>query len=210
MPRWPISFSSWQIFITPAMRLIKSAACWRTLADLLFNRQSIVPQIWGRYGLTRFPNDWTIVPKPVSITASLKIKDHDKEFRWVTDNGSTQESPFSLVKVKLSWLDLSVRNNRAVRRLKRLALQVLWSLISAKSVIETRNQTCWITSKFSQPKKITAVNTAANHGDFWSLIVSHMHSNFHPHWWWLLYDASGSQKWPVKELHKGNLTAFGR
>ena len=46
-PRWPMSFSSWQVFITTAILEIRSAACCCTFADLLFSRHRMVPQIWG-------------------------------------------------------------------------------------------------------------------------------------------------------------------
>ena len=35
-------------FMTTAMRAMRSAACCRILALLLFRRHLIVPQIWGR------------------------------------------------------------------------------------------------------------------------------------------------------------------
>jgi len=62
--------TSWQVFITTAILEIRSAACWRTLADLLFRRHRIVPQICGRYGFTRLPRALTTVPNPFSITIS--------------------------------------------------------------------------------------------------------------------------------------------
>jgi len=59
--------------MTTAIRDIRSAACWRTLADLLLSRHRMVPQICGRYGFTRFPSWFTIVPKPLSITTSSVV-----------------------------------------------------------------------------------------------------------------------------------------
>ena len=44
-PRWPISWSSPQARITTAILAMRSAACMRTEADLLFKRHLIVPQI---------------------------------------------------------------------------------------------------------------------------------------------------------------------
>ncbi len=64
VPRWPSFCSSPHVFMTTAMRAIRSAACMRTFALRLFNRHLIVPQICGRYGLTRRPNALTTTPKP--------------------------------------------------------------------------------------------------------------------------------------------------
>ena len=72
-PKCPMSFSSWQVFMTTAILEIRSAACCRTLADLLFNLQRIVPQICGRYGLTRLLKLLTIVPNPFNITTSSVV-----------------------------------------------------------------------------------------------------------------------------------------
>mmetsp|Transcript_1821 Transcript_1821/g.4051 ORF Transcript_1821/g.4051 Transcript_1821/m.4051 type:complete len:231 (+) Transcript_1821:615-1307(+) len=47
-PRWFRSCSSPHRFMTAAMRPMRSAACWRTLALLLFSLHFSVPQIWGR------------------------------------------------------------------------------------------------------------------------------------------------------------------
>mmetsp|Transcript_15794 Transcript_15794/g.40406 ORF Transcript_15794/g.40406 Transcript_15794/m.40406 type:complete len:262 (-) Transcript_15794:1009-1794(-) len=68
-PRWPMSRSSWHACITTAMRAIKSAACCRTFADLLFRRHLMVPHICGRYAFTRVDSAFTTVPNPFSITA---------------------------------------------------------------------------------------------------------------------------------------------
>jgi len=62
--------TSWQVFMTTAILEMRSAACWRTLADLLFKRHRMVPQICGRYALTRLPRALTTVPNPFSITIS--------------------------------------------------------------------------------------------------------------------------------------------
>mmetsp|Transcript_13784 Transcript_13784/g.23680 ORF Transcript_13784/g.23680 Transcript_13784/m.23680 type:complete len:262 (+) Transcript_13784:967-1752(+) len=69
MPRWPISASSPHVFITTAIRAIRSAACCRTFADLLLRRHLMVPQIWGRYGFALSPSAFTTVPKPLRRTA---------------------------------------------------------------------------------------------------------------------------------------------
>lgn len=79
-PRRPRT--SWQVFMTTAVREMRSAACWRTLADLLLRRHSTVPQICGRYGLTRFPRALTTVPKPFSITESWEAQ---REVRQVNE-----------------------------------------------------------------------------------------------------------------------------
>mmetsp|Transcript_23365 Transcript_23365/g.47805 ORF Transcript_23365/g.47805 Transcript_23365/m.47805 type:complete len:263 (+) Transcript_23365:805-1593(+) len=68
-PKCAIKASSPHVFITTAMRLMRSAACMRTFADLLFSRHLMVPAIWGRYGLQRMPRAFTAVPNPSSITA---------------------------------------------------------------------------------------------------------------------------------------------
>mmetsp|Transcript_11716 Transcript_11716/g.30351 ORF Transcript_11716/g.30351 Transcript_11716/m.30351 type:complete len:219 (-) Transcript_11716:1642-2298(-) len=67
-PRWFKSCSSPHRFITAAMRPMRSAACWRTLADLLLRRHLSVPQIWGRYGLTLSRKELTTAATPSSIT----------------------------------------------------------------------------------------------------------------------------------------------
>ena len=64
---------SLRAFITTAMRAMRSAACWRILALLLFRRHLIVPQIWGKYGLARIFRLFTTVPKPLSITLASSL-----------------------------------------------------------------------------------------------------------------------------------------
>ena len=63
-----------QVIMTWAILEMRSAACCLTLADLLFNRQRMVPQICGKYGFTRLPSAFTTVPKPFSITISWEYK----------------------------------------------------------------------------------------------------------------------------------------
>mmetsp|Transcript_57122 Transcript_57122/g.129416 ORF Transcript_57122/g.129416 Transcript_57122/m.129416 type:complete len:231 (+) Transcript_57122:614-1306(+) len=47
-PRCAMRASSPHVFITTAIRAMRSAACMRTLADLLLRRHLMVPAIWGR------------------------------------------------------------------------------------------------------------------------------------------------------------------
>ena len=77
---------TWQVFITTAILEIKSAACCRTFADLLFNLHKIVPQICGKYGFTRLPRELTMVPNPFNITTSSVVwkgnKNCLKSWNW--------------------------------------------------------------------------------------------------------------------------------
>ena len=68
-PRWPMSCSSSHVFITAAILEIRSAACCRTSADLLFRRHLIVPHTWGRYGFALLPKATTTVPNASSMTS---------------------------------------------------------------------------------------------------------------------------------------------
>mmetsp|Transcript_7516 Transcript_7516/g.17299 ORF Transcript_7516/g.17299 Transcript_7516/m.17299 type:complete len:271 (-) Transcript_7516:1065-1877(-) len=66
-PRWPMSCSSPQAFMTTAIRPMRSAACILTLAARLLSRHLIVPAICFRYGRHRSPSAFTTVPNPSSM-----------------------------------------------------------------------------------------------------------------------------------------------
>ena len=66
-------WSSPHCLMTMASRVVRSAACRRTLALLLFRRQRMVVMIWVRYGLTRIPRALTTVPKPSNMTWSSVV-----------------------------------------------------------------------------------------------------------------------------------------
>lgn len=78
-------------FMTTAMRAMRSAACWRILADLLLRRHLMVPQIWGRYGLARIFRLFTTVPKPFSITLASSLTCHKEGVSHTSK--STQKYP---------------------------------------------------------------------------------------------------------------------
>mmetsp|Transcript_8550 Transcript_8550/g.16772 ORF Transcript_8550/g.16772 Transcript_8550/m.16772 type:complete len:262 (-) Transcript_8550:1809-2594(-) len=67
-PKFANSVSSSHSFITPASRATRSAACCLTRAFGTLRRHLTIPPIWGRYGFTRLPRQFTMVPKPFSIT----------------------------------------------------------------------------------------------------------------------------------------------
>mmetsp|Transcript_9270 Transcript_9270/g.33791 ORF Transcript_9270/g.33791 Transcript_9270/m.33791 type:complete len:315 (-) Transcript_9270:1726-2670(-) len=96
-PRWPMSCSSSHVFITLATRAMRSAACCRTSADLLFRRHLIVPQIWGRYGLALVPNAFTTVPNPSSMTSPSSPVCSWNEYRMPSTRSSSRRASTSAV-----------------------------------------------------------------------------------------------------------------
>mmetsp|Transcript_33482 Transcript_33482/g.84349 ORF Transcript_33482/g.84349 Transcript_33482/m.84349 type:complete len:296 (-) Transcript_33482:1860-2747(-) len=96
-PRCPISCSSSHVFITEATRAIRSAACCRTSALLLFSRHLMVPQIWGRYGLERLPSALTTVPNPLSMTSPSSPVCSWKEYRMPSMRSSSRRASMSAV-----------------------------------------------------------------------------------------------------------------
>mmetsp|Transcript_36035 Transcript_36035/g.119345 ORF Transcript_36035/g.119345 Transcript_36035/m.119345 type:complete len:237 (+) Transcript_36035:894-1604(+) len=110
-PRWPISCSSLHARITTATREMRSAACCRTFALLLFSRHLMVPQICGRYGLVRDPSAETMVPKPLSITAVSSLVCSWKAYRmpstscsssrWSMSAAERDEMTFSTVSITI-------------------------------------------------------------------------------------------------------------
>mmetsp|Transcript_13166 Transcript_13166/g.43975 ORF Transcript_13166/g.43975 Transcript_13166/m.43975 type:complete len:230 (+) Transcript_13166:859-1548(+) len=94
-PKCPMSWSSPHVFITTAILEIRSAACMRTLAALLFKRHLIVPQIWGRYGLVRRPNAFTTTPNPESMASVSSEACSWKAYRMPSMSCSSRRSSIS-------------------------------------------------------------------------------------------------------------------
>lgn len=67
---FPSILTSLHSCMTEEILEMRSAACWRTLAALLLSLQRMVPHIWGRYGFTRTPSEFTTTPNPFSMMMS--------------------------------------------------------------------------------------------------------------------------------------------
>mmetsp|Transcript_43295 Transcript_43295/g.113772 ORF Transcript_43295/g.113772 Transcript_43295/m.113772 type:complete len:330 (-) Transcript_43295:1444-2433(-) len=143
-PRWPMSCSSPHVRITTAMRDTRSAACCRTLADLLLSRHLIVPQICGRYGFVRPPSAFTMVPKPLSMTAVSSPVCSWKEKRmpstscssslWSMSAAERLEMTFSIVSMTILRYgsDSSLRSSTM-----RVTISEAPTLLASSSVVST-------------------------------------------------------------------------
>mmetsp|Transcript_31631 Transcript_31631/g.101139 ORF Transcript_31631/g.101139 Transcript_31631/m.101139 type:complete len:237 (+) Transcript_31631:893-1603(+) len=143
-PRWPISCSSLHARITTATREMRSAACCRTFALLLFSRHLMVPQICGRYGLVRDPSAETMVPKPLSITAVSSLVCSWKAYRmpstscsssrWSMSAAERDEMTFSTVSITILRYgsDSSLRSSTM-----RVTISEAPTFLASSSVVST-------------------------------------------------------------------------